>query len=340
MCRRAGFTRIELLVVIGILLVCSGLIGFTPPIQMFGLLLIGWVLHLVRIARETVIDGNATLTAATALACFVGGLHWLALRWRQRSGAVWPWRWTLSITGLMLCLAVAGIAAVGVAHQSVWLASAPKLVESGSVRYAAARMQSMNNLKQIGLAAHEIHQRTKVLPPGATFDADGRPLHSWTTPLLPYIEQDRVYKMIDLNRPWSDPHNHAAFKQDIPIFLNPSVSESKHGEFGPCHYAANVHLLGATARRLDDITDGAANTLLYGEAASRFKPWGQPLNWRDPSLGINRSPEGFGNPQLPGAVFVFADGSARFLRETISPEVLKALATPAGAETVEPRDWE
>src|SRR5687767_11727497 len=150
--RRVGFTRIELLVVLGILFVCSGLIGFTAPFQMFGLLLIGWMLHAIRIAKETVLDGSATLTAAMAIEFFVGGLHWLARRWRERSQAVWRWRWTLGITGLLLCLATAGIAAVGIAHQSIWLASAPKLIESGSIRLAAARTQSSNNLKQIGLA--------------------------------------------------------------------------------------------------------------------------------------------------------------------------------------------
>lgn len=340
MTSRAAFSRFHLLVVIAILLVCSGLIGFAAPIQMFGLLLIGWALHVIRLARETVLDGNATLTAALALACFVGGLHWLARRWRQRSQAAWPWRWTLAITGLLLCLATAGIAAVGIAHQSVWLASGPKLLDRGSIRVAAARTQSTNNLKQIGLATYDYHQRIRTLPPGATFDADARPLHSWTTLLLPYLEQDRLYKMIDLTQPWSDPHNQPAFKHDVFFFVNPAVSESKHGELAPCHYAANVHALGATARRLNDISDGPANTILYGEAASRFKPWGQPLNWRDPTAGINRSAEGFGNPQQPGAIFVFADGSVRFLRETISPEMLKALATPAGGEKIESRDWE
>ena len=35
---------------------------------------------------------------------------------------------------------------------------------------------------------------------------------------------------------------------------------------------------------------------MAGEVAGDFKPWGDPTNWRDPALGINRSPEGFGGP--------------------------------------------
>lgn len=337
---RVALSRIALAVVITLLLICSGLIGLAFPLQMLGLLLIGWIFHLIRLVKEMMLDAGATLTATVALVAFIVGLHLLAQRWRASKQATWPWRWTVGVSGLVLCVAIAGIAAVGIAHQSVWLARAPNWLESNSIRVAAAKTQSTNNLKQIGLATFDCQQRTTKLPPGATFDADARPLHSWTTLLLPYIEQEGLFKKIYLDRPWTDPHNQKAFKHDVVIFINPAVAEPKHGELAPCHYAANVHVLGATVRRLNEITDGAANTILYGEAASRFKPWGQPLNWRDPAKGINRSPQGFGNPQQPGAMFVFADGSARFLGENISPEVLRALATPAGAEPIESRNWE
>lgn len=103
---------------------------------------------------------------------------------------------------------------------------------------------------------------------------------------------------------------------------------------------ADVRVLGAKPRRLSDITDRPSNTILFGEAASHFKAWGQPLNWRDPALGINKTPHGFGNPMMPGASFAFADGSVRFLKENIKRDVLRALATPAGGESIAPNDWD
>jgi prepilin-type processing-associated H-X9-DG protein len=83
-----------------------------------------------------------------------------------------------------------------------------------------------------------------------------------------------------------------------------------------------------------EVTDGESNTLMAGEVKSRFKPWGDPTNWRDPSLGINRSPDGFGGPFEGGASFLFVDGSVRFIKNTIDPSVLKALSTPQGGERV------
>jgi prepilin-type processing-associated H-X9-DG protein len=44
----------------------------------------------------------------------------------------------------------------------------------------------------------------------------------------------------------------------------------------------------------------------------------------------------FGGTHAGGAIVLFADGSARFLKESISPEVFQALATIAGGEEVGP----
>lgn len=345
MIRRVAFTKIEFVVVFAIIVVCAGLLDFWAPLQALAWLAIGWVLHSIRVARGLVFDGDATLTALIAIILFIAGLHLLARTWRGRSlpteaARPWSWRWTFCLTALVVCVAAAGIAAVGIAHQSVWLATTPKWLESGSIRIVAGRTQSQNNLKQLALGALEHHERRGGLPPGATFAADAQPMHSWPTFLLPYVEQNEIAKMVRLDLPWTAPANQEAFKRDVPIYMNPSISETKQGPLAPSHYAANVHVLGAGARRLADITDGAANTILFGEAAGQFKAWGQPLNWRDPAHGINRSPDGFGNPALAGASFVFADGSVRFLKESINPDVLKALATPAGGEPMSPLDWD
>jgi prepilin-type N-terminal cleavage/methylation domain-containing protein len=58
------------------------------------------------------------------------------------------------------------------------------------VREAAARMKCSNNLKQLAIACHSYHDTMGKLP--RAFD---RPTNlSWTVALLPYIEQDNLFK--------------------------------------------------------------------------------------------------------------------------------------------------
>src|ERR1700746_1789027 len=75
------------------------------------------------------------------------------------------------------------------------------------VRESAARLQCMNNLKQIGLACHNYHDANGALPPGyyATMSySDGAndtwPGWGWAAFLLPYLEQDNLYRQINLSQ--------------------------------------------------------------------------------------------------------------------------------------------
>ncbi len=75
------------------------------------------------------------------------------------------------------------------------------------VREAAARMACSNNLKQIGLALHNYESSFGRLPPGGM--PDSPPVgtaaanntewgSSWYVFILPYMEQENVYRMIQL----------------------------------------------------------------------------------------------------------------------------------------------
>ena len=76
-----------------------------------------------------------------------------------------------------------------------------------------------NNLKQIALALLNYEQAHHALPPAYTVDAQGRPLHSWRTLILPYLDQESLYQTIDLSKPWNDPANAKALETSLPFFV-------------------------------------------------------------------------------------------------------------------------
>src|SRR5439155_8430347 len=78
---------------------------------------------------------------------------------------------------------------------------------AAQVRAAAGRNQSMNNLKQIALAFHNYLDVNKAFP--ASTSKDGKPLLSWRVHILPYLEQDGLYKQFKLDEPWDSEHNKA-----------------------------------------------------------------------------------------------------------------------------------
>jgi prepilin-type N-terminal cleavage/methylation domain-containing protein/prepilin-type processing-associated H-X9-DG protein len=163
------------------------------------------------------------------------------------------------------------------------------------VRETAARLQCKNNLKQIGLALHNYHDRMKHFPPGyqtnvAANNADLGPGWGWAAFLLDDLEQGNLKKQIRFDLQISDPANAQVRISVIPIYICPS--EALSGPYSVvdangnpmCNvarssYVAMNGVLGVSSDAFDnngaflrnrtfrvaDITDGMSNTLFIGE---------------------------------------------------------------------------
>jgi type II secretory pathway pseudopilin PulG len=200
-------------------------------------------------------------------------------------------------------------------------------------REASRRSQCKNNLKQIGLALHNYEEDQGALPPAHTVDANGRPLHSWRTLILPYLDQKPLYERIDLSKPWNDPVNAEAFAAHLPAYVCPSTDI-------PDGHTTYLALVGPECafqpvepREFREFQDGTSNTVLVIDAAAS-----EAVHWMKPTdsgsqffLKFNDKNE---QSHTGGFHALMGDGTVRFLSSTLSAETRQALLTIAGDETL------
>src|SRR5437762_6311983 len=87
------------------------------------------------------------------------------------------------------------------------------------VREAAARMSCSNNLKQLGLAVHNYHDAYGYFPPSTIRDD----WVTWAVFLLPYIEQDNLYRQWNLQKRWPEqPKNPDPRPHNVKTYFCPS----------------------------------------------------------------------------------------------------------------------
>jgi type II secretory pathway pseudopilin PulG len=140
------------------------------------------------------------------------------------------------------------------------------------VRQAAARSASANNLKQIGLGLHNYHDVNGALPPGV--DANG---FSAAAHILPYLEQDALWKTIDFAKPVEAKANAEARKAVVKVFLSPfDPVRSVSDDYGATNYlfcAGSKYdlkdndgvLYGDSKIQFVQVLDGTSNTMMAGE---------------------------------------------------------------------------
>jgi RNA polymerase sigma factor (sigma-70 family) len=145
------------------------------------------------------------------------------------------------------------------------------------MKEAQFRVESQNNLKQIGLALHNYNDTYKHLPPPAIYGKDGKALLSWRVAILPYLDQVKLYKQFKLNEPWDSPHNKKLLAK-IPGIYAPVRGPSR--VVGGTYYQAFVGKGAAfePGKKLSipgSFPDGISNTILVVEA-------GKPVPWTRP----------------------------------------------------------
>lgn len=208
-----------------------------------------------------------------------------------------------------------------------------------TARGAARRLQCQSNLKQVGVALVSYAQTYNALPPAYTVDASGRPLHSWRTLILPYLDNEDLYRTIDLTKPWNDPANAKALETSISVFRCPATDGPKNTTPFLAIVAPKGCLLPGRPRPLTDITDPHAQTLMVIEVdKDHAVPWMAPVD-ADESLIMSLSPTAKLN-HAGGMNFLFVDGGVRYLSAELPAETRRAIISISGNDVLPLADLE
>jgi prepilin-type processing-associated H-X9-DG protein len=244
-------------------------------------------------------------------------------------------------------------------------------------REEARRSQCVGHLKWIIVNLHDYHSVHGSFPNG-TIPNPGLPPErrlSWVVELWSVLGIGAILK-VDPTKRWDEPPNwppkvvaseNVTFQGMEPEDTSDWVTCPDHpGYPGPKRPFPLTYVgvagVGADAPRLpskhpragvfgydratriEDITDGTNQTMMLIETARDPGPWtaGGPSSVRgvDPATGpyIGRD-RPFGGYHPGGVNVAFADGSVRFLRQSIEPSVFEALSTVARGERL-PTAWD
>jgi len=169
------------------------------------------------------------------------------------------------------------------------------------VREASFRASCTNNLKQLALAVLQYEQARGYFPPAITTSTGGPPIdftvykHGYAPYILPFVEQEAVFRLYRWDLFWNDPLNQPAVATPLSVFLCPSAPGERTAtdgalSFGRTDYVAIYGvdpalvasgLLGSwngdtngvlgfgQAWRMNQVTDGTSNTVMVAESAGR-----------------------------------------------------------------------
>lgn len=207
-------------------------------------------------------------------------------------------------------------------------------------------------------------------PPPPTFRA--RQI-AWNAYILPQLEQANVYNLFDFNAAFRAAGNQAAAGTPLSVFLCPSAWQGDRpgpdsgdvngngafdpgdglawtdygGLFGVSHDTPTIlpehegMMIYDRVVRMRDVTDGLSNTLAIGECTGRGNAlqahWANGQNLfdqrHDLPINITRDNELYSD-HTGGVNVALADGSARFLGESIDQSILIGLLTRSGGEVI------
>jgi hypothetical protein len=198
----------------------------------------------------------------------------------------------------------------------------------------------INKLSAIGKALQVSRAINRALLKPAIYDKEGKPLLSWRVSVLRYLDK-KLYEKFRLDEPWDSEHNKKLIAEMPRVFAPPHVTGSERSN-GLTRYLAVVGEATAfppgAKPVVEEISDGDGNTILVVEVGpDKAVVWTKPDEYvLDPDV----PKKGLGEISKPGILVLFANNWVLPIRAEIDANVLAALFTIAGGETLDPEEYQ
>ena len=196
------------------------------------------------------------------------------------------------------------------------------------------RVESVNNLKMLGLAIHNYYDKYKQFPAAVLLGPDGKTPYSWRVAILPMLGQQSLYDRYRFDEPWDGPHNRKLLAEMPDEYRDPDAPVDSQNA---CYFALTgpeTVFPSEGTIRFAEIMDGTVNTLMFVEAR-RDIPWTKP---EDIPYASDKPIPKLGGFTEGGFHASFCSTTVRFLPDSLSETDFRAMATRAGGEEVEYRD--
>jgi prepilin-type N-terminal cleavage/methylation domain-containing protein len=203
------------------------------------------------------------------------------------------------------------------------------------VREAAVRMQSINNMRQIALCLHNVASIYDSRLP--TIDCQkgslGYPSDSPFDFLLPYIEQDSLYRLRRENRPFN--YICRLYRSPADPTLTPDIDFASLTS-----YAFNAWALSGSPKLPGTFPDGTSSTLLLAERFARCRNTSIDYTYTEASIYGSRRPTfADGGPicggKTQGDVYPITSGSPPMTHGSIPGVTFQVRPLPS-AENCDP----
>lgn len=135
---------------------------------------------------------------------------------------------------------------------------------------------AMANLRKIGLAILDYHDKHGHFPPAILYGPAGEALHSWRSLILPFLDCEEAYGQIAFDQPWNSGTNRAVWDR------HPVAYQSQHcpSHRTPCVAVVDDRTIWPTKghRQVSDITSGTSHTVAVIQSRKTHANWMQPAD--------------------------------------------------------------